>query len=146
MAKIVSLSTVTVTITNPYYEQIVIGGGGKLVGQVSMRRNNSSFSVVGSPDGGYAGSFSKNRTGEVSIQLSQASSLISRLTKFIIWCEQNPRLAESSISVDDQLGNIVGTGNGVFPAAIPDNTVGESATSRTFTFMAGEVIFDGGDE
>lgn len=145
MAKLVSLSTVSVTINNPNYEQIVIGGNGQLVGQVTMSRSNSAFTVNGSPDGGYFASYTKNRAGSFEIQISQSSSLINRLTKFILWCEANPNLAESTISVTDLLGNIQGYGQGVFPDLIPNNTVSATATNRTFKFNAGVVTFEGGE-
>lgn len=146
MAKLVSLSTVSVIISNPNnYEQIVIGGNGQLVGQVSMSRGNGAFSVSGSPDGGYFASYSKDRSGSFEIQISQSSSLINRLTKFILWCEANPNLAESTISVIDSLGNIQGYGEGVFPDVIPSNTITSSAGNRTFKFNAGIVTFEGGE-
>lgn len=146
MSKLVSLSTVSVTISNPNYEQIVIGGNGQLVGSVGMERGVSAFSIEGAPDGGYVASYTKNRTGSFSINISQSSSLINRLTKFILWCEANPNLAESSITVNDLLGNIQGYGSGVFPDKIPDNTVGSSAGARTFKFNAGVVTFEEGSE
>lgn len=146
MAKIVSLSTVSLTINNPNYEQIVVGGNGHLVGQVTMSRGNAAFTMQGSPDGGYVVGYTKNRTGSFNIQISQSSSLIARLTKFINWCEANPNLAESTITVTDLLGNIQGYGSGVFPDKIPDNTVSESVGSRTFNFLAGVVTFEEGDE
>lgn len=142
MAKLVSLTTVALTISNPNYEQIVIGGNGNLVGSVTMSRDKSAFSVQGSPDGGYVAGYSKDRTGSFSISISQSSSLISRLRKFITWCEANPNLAESTISVTDSLGNMQGYGEGVFPDKIPDNTVGESPSSRTFNFFAGKIDFE----
>lgn len=145
MAKIVSLSTVTVTINNPSYEQIVIGGNGRLVGNVSMSRSKAAFSVQGSPDGGYVAGYSKDRTGSFSIQISQSSSLINRLTKFMNWCEANPNLAESSITVMDSLGNIQGYGSGVFPDKIPENSIGDSVSTRTFNFIAGNITFEDGD-
>lgn len=144
--KLVSLSTVSVTINNPEYEQIVIGGNGNLVGSVTMSRNTGAFSVSGSPDGGYVASFTKDRTGSFSISLSQSSSMIARLVRFINWCEAHPELAESTISVTDLLGNIVGYGSGVFPSKIPDNSVTDTAGSRTFEFMAGVVTFEEGNE
>lgn len=146
MAKLVSLSTVSLTINNPNYEQIVIGGGGKMVGSVKMSRTNDAFSMEGSPDGGYAVGYSKNRLGSFSIQLSQASSIVARLTRFINWCEANPNLAESTITVTDTLGNIQGFGSGVFPNKIPDNEVGDSLGSRTFDFMAGNIVFEEGND
>lgn len=146
MAKLVSLSTVSVTISNPNYEQIVIGGNGNLVGSVAMSRGKAAFSVEGSPDGGYAASYTKDRTGSVTVSLSQASGIVSRLRKFINWCESNPNLAESTISIIDSLGNIQGFASGVFPDKIPDNTVSDSIQSRTFTFQAGEIQFEEGNE
>lgn len=146
MAKLFSLSTVTVTISNPNYEQIVIGGNASMVGNISMSRSKAAFSMVGSPDGGWAAGYQKDRTGEVSVSISQSSSLIARLTRFFNWCEANPNLAESTISVADSLGNIQGFASGVFPDKIPDNSVGESVSTRTFSFMAGNITFEEGND
>lgn len=146
MSKLVSLSTVQVIITNPNYEQITIGGNGSMVGSVSMSRSNAAFGVTGYADGSYAASYTKNRTGSVSIQLSQASSLVARLTKFVNWCEANYNLAESTITVLDSMGNIQGYASGVYPDKLPDNTVGESVQNRTFEFSAGVISFEEGGE
>lgn len=146
MAKLVSLTTASVVINNPNYEQIIIGGNGQLVGEISMSRAKAAFSVEGSPDGGYVASFVKDHSGTVEISISQSSSLIGRLRKFINWCESNPNLAESTITVLDTLGNMQGYAEGVFPDKIPDNRLGESATNRTYTFNAGKIEFEEGNE
>lgn len=146
MSKLVSLSTVSLTLSNPNYRQIVIGGNGQLVGTVKMDRAVSAFSVSGTPDGGYVASYTKDRTGSFTVDISQSSNLINQLTKFILWCEANPNLAESSISVSDLLGNIQGYGSGVFPDKIPENIIGASVGSRSFKFHAGVVTFEEGNE
>lgn len=146
MAKLFSLATVSVIITNPNYEQIIVGGNSNMVGSVRMARSVAAFSMQGYADGGYVAGFSKNRTGEFDITISQSSSMVARLTKFINWCEANPNLAESTITVMDSLGNIAGYGSGVFPDKLPDNTVGESVSNRTFSFMAGVITFEEDDE
>lgn len=146
MSKIVSLATVSVIISNPNYEQIVVGGNGQMVGQIGMQRDKAAFGMQGYADGGYVVSHTKDRTGSFDLQISQASSLISRLTRFFNWCEANPNLAESTITVLDSLGNIEGYGSGVFPDKIPDNQVSGTVQSRTFTFMAGVISFEEGNE
>lgn len=146
MAKLVSLTTASVVINNPNYEQIVIGGNGQLVGEISMSRNKGAFAVEGSPDGGYAASYTKDRTGSISIKISQSSSLIGRLRKFINWCEANPNLAESTITVLDTLGNLQGYAEGVFPDKLPDNSLSESVNQRDYNFNAGKIEFEEGNE
>lgn len=146
MAKLVSLTTASVVINNPNYEQIIIGGNGQLVGSISMKRNNPSFSVEGSIDGGYVASYKKDHSGSLEVEISQSSSLIGRLRKFINWCEANPNLAESTITVLDTLGNMQGYAEGVFPDKIPDNSLGDSAGQRTYTFNCGKIEFEEGNE
>lgn len=145
MAKLFSLTTVQAVISNPNYEQIVIGGNGQLVGSISMQRSKGAFSMQGSADGGYAASYSKDKTGSVGVSISQASSLIGRLVKFINWCEANPNLAESSISITDSLGNLVGYAEGVLPDKIPDNSASETVGSRNFNFLVGRIEFEEGN-
>ena len=145
MAKLVSLTTVSVVINNPNYEQIVIGGNSQMVGNITMSRANSAFSITSTVDGGYAASFSKDRSGTITIEISQASSLVGRLRKFINWCEANPNLAESTISVLDTLGNLKGYAEGVFPDKIPDNSLGDSVSTRNYTFNVGKIEFEEGE-
>lgn len=145
MPKLVSLTTVQVVITNPNYEQIIVGGNGSMMGSISLSRSNSAFAVTGYADGSYTTSYTKNRSGNISLSVSQGSSVINRLTRFINWCEANPNLAESTITVMDSLGVIQGYASGVYPEKLPDNIVSDSVQNRTFNFSAGVVTFEEGE-
>lgn len=140
MAKVFSLTTVTVVLDNPTRGTITIGGAGKLVGQVSYGYTNNIFSMDDTPDGGYVASFNGSKAGSVSISLKQTSSHIAELIDFMMWCRENPGLAMSKITISDTLGNIACVANGVFPAKIPENAVGETVSDRRFEFVAGEII------
>lgn len=140
MAKVFSLTTVTMVIDNPTKGTITIGGAGKLVGQVGYSYKNPVFSMDDTPDGGYVASFNGSKAGTITVQLKQTSSHIVELVDFITWCRENPGLAMSKITISDTLGNIACVGNGAFPTSIPANTVGGTAGDRQFDFVAGEII------
>lgn len=140
MAKVFSLTTVTVVIENESKGAITIGGAGKLVGSVSYSFNDDNFSMSSTPDGGYVASFNGSKAGTISIAFRQTSSHIAELTEFVSWCKSNPALANSKITISDTLGNIACIANGVFPVKQPDNSVSATVGDRTFDFVAGEII------
>lgn len=142
MAKVYSLTTVTVVIDNPSYSGglITIGGAGKLIGTVGYSFKNDAFGMDSAPDGGYVANFNGSKEGSISIQIKQTSSHIPELTDFITWCRENPAQAESKITISDTLGNIACTGNGAFPRKQPDNSVSDTAGNRIFEFVVGEII------
>lgn len=140
MAKVYSLTTVTVVIENDVKGTITIGGAGKLVGSVGYSFTKDAFEMDSTPDGGYVANFNGSKAGNVTISFRQSSSHIAELTDFITWCRANPAQAESKITISDTLGNIACTANGVFPVKQPDNTVAEAPSNRDFMFVAGEII------
>ena len=139
MAKVYSLTTVSVIITNEIFGQITIGGPGKLVGSVKYDYDGDAFSIDTTPDGGYVTNYNNSKCGWVEIDIKQTSSHIAELTDFINWCRSNPSNAASTIKITDALGNIACSGAGAYPSKIPGNTVGESASDRTFRFIVGEL-------
>lgn len=140
MAKVFSLSTVTVVIANDTKGTITIGGAGKLVGNISYAFNEDSFSMESTPDGGAVASYNGSKAGSISLTIKQTSSHIAELTEFITWCKSNPQSAASKITISDPLGNIACIANYVFPVKQPENSVGTTAGDRTFNFIAGEII------
>lgn len=138
--KVFSLSTVNVVITNSTYGQITIGGSGKLLGEVRYGYVNDLFRMQTTPDGGAVFDYNKSLAGTINITFKQTSYHIAELLDFIRWCRNNPQSAESSITITDTLGNIACQASAVFPSKIPDNSVTETASDRTFDFHAGEII------
>jgi len=140
MAKVYSLTTVRVVITNELKgETITIGGNGTLLGTVSYDYTDDMFSIDTSPDGGYSSNFSASKAGKVNITLKQTSSKVEELINFIQWCRSHPESAMSKITISDTLGNIACTANGVFPIKVPGNSASSAAGDRTFEFVAGEI-------
>lgn len=140
MAKLFSLTTVTVVIENNLLGNITIGGAGKLLGSVSYSYDDDLFSMESTPDGGYVGNFNGSKKGKFTIRFKQTSSHIAELTEYINKCRDNPEQAMATLRITDSLGNIAATGNGVFPVRIPENTISESVGERAFEFVAGEII------
>lgn len=140
MAKVFSLSTVTVVIENDTKGAITIGGAGKLVGSVSYAFDNDAYTMESTPDGGAVASYNGSKSGRIGIAFRQTSSHIPELTEFVTWARSNPQAAPSKITISDPLGNIACKANYVLPVKQPDNTVGATASDRTFEFIAGEII------
>ncbi|MEG1565344.1 MAG: hypothetical protein RR342_01200 [Bacilli bacterium] len=140
MAKVFSLTTVTVVIENDNHPMITIGGAGKLLGSVGYEYEKDMYSMDSSPDGGYVGNFNGSKQGKVKVLFKQTSFHIAELTEFCLWARANPSLALSKITITDSLGNIAATCNGCLPVRIPANTVGETAGTREFEFVSGEII------
>lgn len=140
MAKVFSLTTVTVVIENNMLGNITIGGAGKLLGTVSYSYDNDIFGMDSTPDGGYVSNFNASKAGKISVTFKQTSSHIAELTEYYNKCRDNPEQAMATLRITDSLGNIAATANGVFPVKIPDNSVADTAGNRTFEFVAGEII------
>lgn len=140
-----SLSNVVVTITNANYGTVTIGGGGKLVDTIGYSRAQDAFTVTGTADGGAVASNFKSKFGSISINLQQTSPHIAELTKFFVWCEENAQEAESSITINDNIGNLKCQANQCYPTRIPDNTMSATPTTRNFSFGAGEILPEEGN-
>lgn len=139
MAKVFSLTTVAVVITNPIYGQLTIGGAGKMVGSIGYSYNEDAFSIDHTPDGGYVANYNNDKSGEINFSMKQTSAHIQELTDFINWCRNNPTNAMSTLKITDPLGNIAMSAAGVLPTKIPDNSISESLGDRSFRFLAGEI-------
>ena len=142
--RVYSLTTVNLVITNPTYGQITIGGGGKLVGQLSYNYNANIFDMEGSPDGGYVVNFQRNKTGQIQVSVNQTSPHIRELNEFAQWCSANPELSDSNMKITDSLGNIALSANGVYIQQIAPNQIGATASQRQYTFLAGEINVEEG--
>ena len=140
MKKVFSLASVNLTIDNEYFGQITISGGGKLLGSVGYSFANNLFDVTSTADGGAAVSFNKSLAGSVSISFTQTSPKIDEITDFILKCRNEPEKAEATITCRDNSGNINFFANGAFPSKLPDNSMGESPSSRSFSFECCEII------
>lgn len=140
MNKVFSLASVNVTINTQRGDQIVIGGGGKLLGTVSYSYDNSLFDIFSTADGGAGATFNKSLAGKITFDFKQTSPLIDTLTDYILWCRANPEKAEATVKCTDNSGNINFSATGVFPSSIPDNSVTETAGNRSFKFGACEII------
>lgn len=140
MVRVYSLTTVTVTLINRNNgAKITIGGNNNTVGNISYDFSNSMFGLESTPDGGAAVSFNKSKAGTINITFKQTSPKIQELTEFLKWCWQNPKLAESTLTIQDTLGIVQCEANGVFPDKYPGNSAGPTAGDRAFGFIASEI-------
>lgn len=140
--KTISLASFVLTLNNPNRgDQINIGGGGKLIGNVTYSYENNMFSITSTADGGVVGSHNASLAGNVAIQFTQTSPDIDNLVNYILWCRSNPDLAgDATISAKDSSGVFAFTASGCLPQKIPDNTMQETAATRSFVFLCAELI------
>lgn len=136
--KVISLASMNVSIVNDNYDELIsFGGGGKQIGSASYGFSNNIFSMDSSADGGYSVSHNASKSGNFSFSIQQTSPVVDTLCKYILWCRDNPELASATITVSDSTGIINATGIDCVPTTYPENALGDSAQSRTFTFAAG---------
>lgn len=140
--KTISLASFVLTLTNPNRgDQIQIGGGGKLIGQVTYSYDNTMFAITSTADGGVVGSHNASMMGKVNITFTQTSPDIDTLVNYILWCRSNPELAgEANITAKDSSNVFAFKASGCLPEKIPDNTLGAEANTRQFTFLCSELI------
>lgn len=139
MSKVYSLASVTLTFVRGN-NRLTIGGGAKQIGQISYTYSNDSFTMSATADGGYGVSHNASRNGGISVQVQQTSPHVAELTEFFNYAHDNPLNAECTCSCIDLTGNMVFQANGVFPQKLSENTVAATIGSRTFNFVAGEII------
>lgn len=134
MAEKYSLSRVTVTIKNDTFKTLTLSGGSNR-DSIEVRRSNELFTKEDSADGPSVFSHNASKAGEIDIVIKQTSKLIADLVSFANFCQSNPELAESTIEIKDTFGVINVRAEGLFPSNLADNSVGQTAGNRTFSFM-----------
>lgn len=138
--EVYSLSRVIVTISNETFGSIQLGGGSNR-DEIVFRRTNPAFSKEDSADGNSVITHNANKSGEIDITLKQTSRVIGDLEDFFNFCQDNPSLAESRLVAKDEFGVIDVLATGLFPTTMADNTAGQTASSRTFPFIAANIDF-----
>lgn len=139
--KVISLASANISINNTNRGDLIsFGGGGKQLGQITYSFDNQMFNVQTTADGGYAVSHNASKSGKVTIQFNQTSPVIDTLCEYLLWCRDNPEIANANITITDSSGVINMEAKDCFPNEYPQNEIGESAAQRTFTFVCGVII------
>ena len=138
MAELYSLSKVTVIIINPTFGQIVIADGSNK-DTIEVRRSNEGFTKEDSADGPSVFSHNASKAGEADIILKQTSRFIPDLTNFFNFCQAHPELAASTMEVKDVFGVINARLEDVFANKLADNTVGQTAGTRSFGYICNKL-------
>ena len=138
--KVVSLAAMNVSIVNPNYDELIsFGGGGKQIGSASYGFANNIFSMDASADGGYAFAHNASKAGSVVFSIQQTSAVVDTLTRYILWCRDNPSLAAAVITISDSTGIKNMSAVDCVPESYPGNALGTTAQAREFTFLCGVV-------
>ena len=138
MTELYSLSKVTVIIINPTFGQIVIADGSNK-DTIEVRRTNEGFTKEDSADGPSVFSHNASKAGESDITLKQTSRFVSDLTDFYNFCQAHPELAASTMEIKDVFGVINARLEDMFPNKLADNTVGQTAGTRAFSYICGKL-------
>ena len=135
-----SLADVHITIMNDSTgEQIALGGGGENLGSVGYSYDRNIFNMNVTPDGGATVSVNKSKAGTIELSFTQGCPYIAELTRYFNWCRENYTKAAATITGADSVGNINFNAINCFPVKIPNNTMGETPTERTFEFKATQI-------
>lgn len=117
-----------------------IGGEGSTVNSISASRSTNMFSVSGYATGGYVISKSLDRTGSISVSLSQLATNVGRFIK-LMKAYQGGDYEGFTLTLSDLTGKKVVTGIDCF-LNIPEQSFGQSASDQTWSFVCGQVNFE----
>lgn len=145
-----SLAEYLVTITIPTdlasafgTNSISIGGEKSYLDNISAAYSTSQWSIAGDDTGGYVHNKSLNRTGTVTLSLSQVSPQIS---KFKTLCNLFYNSTEDydglTITVSDLQGNVVCTCEDCMISGIPQQSFGSTAQPQNWTMNVGTLTFN----
>ena len=136
--KVVSLASMSVSIVNNEYDELIsFGGGGNQIGSASYSFEQPMFGMTPTADGGYSFNHNASKSGTISISVQQTSPVVDTLTRYLLWCRDNPELAAAEITIADNIGIIDVVGVDCLPTSYPDNSLQDTAQARTFTFACG---------
>lgn len=128
-------SEVVLTFGGPGENQL-----GSFIGQITVARNNDTWSTEGDATGSWVHNKSLNRTGTISLQVRQVSDDIIRLITLA-------RLYENS---DPETGCLIDIYRGTTPVEqgidcylvkVPDQVKGDTAEMQTWQWTCGKIEF-----
>lgn len=131
-----------------FSDEIVIGGTGTYMGNISVSRNNNVYEVEGDNTGSYIFNQNLNKTGTVTLSINQLSDDVIKLKRIVEWCythEISPFTITVRSNATERDSNVktVCTCNDCLVQGIPPQSFGNTATTQTWTFICGEIDFSG---
>lgn len=121
-------------------------GEGSFVGQISVQRSRELFSTTGDPTGSWVHDKNLDRTGTISIDITQISDDVITLVQLCQIFESvqssMPGLELTINSVASSAGNTMVTGRDCYIQKLPDLTLGETAGRLTWSFTCGQIVYE----
>lgn len=121
-------------------------GEGSFVGQIQVSRNENLFTTSGDPTGSWVHDKNLNRTGTITIDITQISDDIVTLVQLCQIFESiqtgTPGLELTISSVAEGANNTLVTGRDAYIQKLPDLPMGETAGRLSWVFTCGQIIYE----
>lgn len=121
-------------------------GEGSFVGQIVINRAKELFTTVGDATGSWVHDKSLDRTGTITIDITQISDDIVILVQLCQIFESvqssMPGLELTINSVSSNVSNTMITGRDCYIQKLPDITLGETSGKLSWVFTCGQIIYE----
>ena len=121
-------------------------GEGSFVGQIVVNRAQDLFTTTGDATGSWVHDKNLNRTGTITVEITQISDDIVTLVQLCQIFESiqssMPGLELTINSAASSTAKTMVTGRDAYIQKLPDITLGESAGKLSWVFTCGQVIYE----
>lgn len=119
---------------------------GSFVGQIVVNRTQDLFTTEGDATGSWVHNKNLNRTGTITIDITQISDDIITLVQLCQIFESvqtnMPGLELTINSVSSNVSNTMITGRDSYIQKLPELTLGETAQRLSWVFTCGQIIYE----
>jgi len=121
-------------------------GEGSFVGQIVVNRAQDLFTTTGDATGSWVHDKNLNRTGTITIDITQISDTIVTLVQLCQIFESiqsnMPGLQLTINSVASSTAETMVTGKDCYIQKLPELTLGESAGRLSWVFTCGQIVYE----
>lgn len=121
-------------------------GEGSFVGQITVNRAQDLFTTTGDATGSWVHDKNLNRTGTITIDITQISDDIITLVQLCQIFESvqsnMPGLELTINSVASSAGTTMVTGRDCYISKLPELTLADSAGKLTWSFTCGQIVYE----
>lgn len=143
----IAISINDTQLRNLFSDEIVIGGAGTYMGNISVNRESNVYEVQGDNTGSYVFNQNLNKTGTVTLSINQLSDDVIKLKRIVEWCythEISPfTITVRSNTLESTSVKTVCICNDCLVQGVPTQSFGDAATNQTWTFICGKIDFLG---
>lgn len=128
--------------TNNADNGLTIGGSDSYLSSISVSLSATTFSTSADATGSWVTTKNLDKHGEVTLTLYQVADKVTKLRRiFNIYYANDDILEGMTITVQNQRGTIVCTCTDCYISSIPEQTMGESASTQQWKFTCGKIDF-----